>query len=112
TPGCLVTIGEKLWCVTRQIIAIRAEMVVNHVQQYHQATCMSGLHQGFQVFGPAIGRVRREWQYAVVAPVAATGEIRDGHQLDDCNAKRGQMLEPADGGEKGAFRREGADVQL
>src|ERR1022692_674009 len=87
-------------------------MVVNHVQQDHQAPFMSSLYQGLQVFGPAIGRVRRKWQYAVVAPVAATWEIRHGHQLDGCDAKRDQMLEPADGGAKSAFRREGADVQL
>src|ERR1035437_935409 len=76
TPGCLVTISEKLRCVTRQTIAIRAEVVVNDVQDDLEPGVMNPRHHLFE-FPQAAGhiagvaRIGRKKPDAVVAPIIA-----------------------------------------
>jgi hypothetical protein len=68
-----------------------------------------GIDQRLQFFGPAVRRIGRERQHAVVAPVARAGERVDGHQLDRRHAERGQRRQPPLDVRVAAAR---ADVQL
>jgi hypothetical protein len=54
-PRCLVTVGEKLRRDCLQERRFRTEMVVDHIEQNHQAAAMRGVDQRFQVFGATIG---------------------------------------------------------
>ena len=65
--------------IAGQIVTFRPEMIVDDVEKHHQPAQMRFVDQRLQVFGPAIGAVRRIQQHAVVTPVAPAGEIGDRH---------------------------------
>ena len=54
-----------------------------------------------------IGRIP---QHAVIAPISRAGEIGKRHQFERGDSGRDQMIELADHGAIGAFRRKGADM--
>ena len=54
-----------------------------------------------------IGRVP---QHAVIAPISRPREIRERHQFDRGHSGDDEMIELADHGAIGAFRRKGADM--
>ena len=103
---------EEVRGVGVQIVALWAEVIVDHVQQHHQPAFVSGVDQTLEVFRPAIGGIGREGQHAVVAPVAATGKIGHRHDLQRGYAQIGEIVEPLDNAVEVARRREAADVQL
>ncbi len=53
-PRCVQVAAEELLGVTAQVVAVRTEVVVHHVQNHHQANAMSGVDQVFELFGSAI----------------------------------------------------------
>ncbi len=81
---------EKLLGITAQVVAVRAEVVVDHVQNHHQAKTVSGVDQVLELVGRAVGGLRSVMQNAVVAPVAVTGELCNWHQFDCGNAQFGK----------------------
>ncbi len=89
-PRGVQVAAKKLLGITAQIVAVRAEVVVHHVQDNHQAKTVSGVDQVLELFRRAIGRLRSIMQNAIVAPVAITGELRKRHQLDRGNAQSGK----------------------
>ena len=95
-----------------KVVAVGAEMVVDHVQPDRQAVRVRGVHEAVQPVGAPVRLVHRVQADAVVAPAAAARKRRDRHQLDHVDAQVGQMLQVRDGGIEGAFDSEGADVQL
>ncbi len=50
---------------------------------------------------PAVAGLHGEGVHAVVAPVAAAGELRDGHKLDGRDAEVAQSVEVGDDGVEG-----------
>ncbi len=76
-----------------EVVPVRAEMIVDDVEDHHQAALMGGIDEPLQAFRAAIGAVRRIKQHAVIAPAAFAGELRDGHQLDGGDAEIDQMVE-------------------
>jgi len=111
-PG-RVTLGvEEGRRDARQDVPDRAEVVVDDVEQDHDAMGMGGVDEGLQVVRRAIGRVRRIEEHAVIAPSAPAGELRDGHQLDRGDADMAKMRQAADCRLEGPFLREGADMQF
>jgi hypothetical protein len=112
TPGRLVGVVEERACVLAEVVPLGPEVVVDDVQQHHEAARMRGLDEFLQVAGKAVGRVGRERQHAVVAPVAPSGAIRDRHELDRGHAELGEVVEPLAGGVQSARVRERAQVQL
>ena len=78
-----------------QVVALRAEVVVDDVEQHHEAARVRLLHQHLEVLGAAVGGVRREGQHAVVAPVAPAGEVGHRHQLEGGDAEFGEVVEAA-----------------
>ncbi len=95
-----------------QVVAFRAEVVVDDVEQHHQAARVRGVDEALHVVRRAVGRFGREQQHAVVAPAARAGEVGHRHQLDGRDAERDEVIETLDRGRERSFRREGAHVEL
>ena len=87
-------------------------MIVNRIKQHRDSAGVRGLDQRFEIIGTPIGRVRRIWQHAIIAPIAPARKIRHRHQLDRGHAEPDQMVELTDGRAKRAFIGEGADMKL
>ena len=73
---------------------------------------MRRVDQGPEVVRRAVGGMRREGQHAVIAPAAATGELRDGHQLGSGKAGLGQCDQAVDRRPEGPGLGKGPDVDL
>ncbi len=110
-PRGVVAVGE-IRPELREVVAVRAEVVVDHVQQHRNAPAVTGIDQAFQAFGPSVGVVRGIQVDPVVAPAALAGELRHRHQLQVSDAEFGQVVEPVDHAVESARRGEGADVDL
>ena len=108
-PGRL-RLGEERRRIAAEVISFGAEVIVDHVEKHHQPAQMRFIDQRLEIVGAAIGAVGRVPQHAVIAPVALAGEIRQRHQFQRGDAGCHQMIELADHGAVGAFRREGADM--
>lgn len=87
-------------------------MVVDHIEQHHQAVSVRNVDQRLQIFWTTVAGVRREWQRAVITPVAAPLEIRKRHQLQGGEADVRQVCEPPAHAGIVSARAEGADVRL
>lgn len=89
-PWRLPVFAEERAGVLVQVIAVGAEVVVHHVHQYHQPFAVGLVDQCAQLFGAAVGVLRRVGQHPVVAPVAFAGELPQRHQFDRADAEFGQ----------------------
>ncbi|MCY1420294.1 hypothetical protein D9M71_359090 [compost metagenome] len=81
-PGRVLVLAKKAFCVTAQVVAVRAEVVVHHVEHDHEPQVVGTVDQAFQLLRGAIAGLWCVGLHAVVAPVAFTGKLRDWHQLD------------------------------
>src|SRR5882672_4897355 len=111
SPG-RVRRSEERRRIARQIVPLRAEVIVDDVEKDHQAARVRGIDKRLEILRPAIGAVGRIEQHAVIAPVTAAREIRNRHQLDRGQAGLGHVIKSLDRAPKGPARREGADVEL
>jgi hypothetical protein len=111
-PRALVRGREELRRIAVQVVARRAEVVVDHVHEHHQAQPVGGLDEVLELVGRAVGAVRSERQHAVVTPAEAPREVGQRHQLQGRHAQRRQFLQPLGRGFVGAFFGEGAHVHL
>ena len=102
---------EELRGVGRQVVPVGAEVVVDDVEEHHQAEAVGGVDQRLQRVGRAVGGVRGVVEHAVVAP-AAVPRTGHRHQLDGGEAGGGEVRQAGARGVEGAFRGEGADVDL
>ncbi len=73
---------------------------------------MRGRDQRLEVFGPAVARIRRKGQHAVIAPIPRAGEIGERHQLDRGDAEIPQPVELGHRRTIGSRARERAEMQL
>jgi hypothetical protein len=96
TPGRDALFMKELPRIHTQIIAVRAEVVVDHIHEHHQAIGMGGVDQLLEFVGGAVGVGRGEGKNAVVAPVARSGEGIEGHQLQGGDAEVGQVRQMLD----------------
>ena len=108
-----------VWCLSvkygpkrGEVVARRAEVVVDDVEADGQALAWARVDEALQRRRAAVGVVHGVEVDAVVAPAPAPGERGDRHELDDVDAEVDEVVEPADGGVQGALGRERADVQL
>ena len=111
-PRRLVTAGEKVGRVEPQIVPVRAEVIVDDVEQNRDAAPMRGLDEGLEPLRAPVGRVGRIEADAVVAPAAAAAEVGDRHQLDRGHAEGGQVIELFGRGVERPLGRERADMQF
>ena len=75
---------------SRQIIPVRSEMIVDDVQEHHQAVPVRGVDQKLEFVGRAVAAFGRKRQHAVIAPVARAREFGDRHQFDGSDAEFGK----------------------
>ena len=111
TPRSLVARGE-VWPKQTEVIALVAEMVVDHIQNDGKAAAMSLVDEAAERFRPAVAGLHGIEPDAVVAPVAAAGKGVDRHQLDGGHAELLKGIEPFDGSVESSLGREGAEVKL
>jgi hypothetical protein len=111
-PGCPVPVGEEGGRDRVQVIPLGAEMVVDNVEDDHQAARMRRVHQRLHVVWLPVASIRRVGQHPIVAPVPAARKLGDGHELYCRDAERDEVVEPADRGAESAFRREGPKMQF
>ncbi len=112
TPWRVVRRIEELRRVRGKIVSLRSEMVVDHVEEDHQAARMRRRHQALEILRCAVGRIRGKQQDAVVSPVAFAGKIRHRHEFDRRHAKPHQIVQALDGGVESTLWRKGADMQF
>src|SRR5262249_49585497 len=104
--------SEEGRSIATEIIALRAEVIVDDIQKHHQGARMRSIDKRPQIVGRAVGAVRCIKQNAVVAPVPPPGKVGDGHELDSSDAACCDMVEFADCRAEAALRREGSDMQF
>ncbi len=110
-PGRVVLVGE-VGPISAEVVPVWAEVIVDNVQQRRETTFVAGVYEGFEIIRRAVGGMRCEEADAVVAPAAAAGKLGNRHELDVGNTEVCEVVQSVDGGEEGAFLREGADVQF
>ena len=86
-PTACAAFAEKRLRIRVQIIAVRAEVVVDDVEKHHQAEAVRGVDQRSSVLRAAVRGVGRVRQHAVIAPVARAGKIVERHQFDGGHAE-------------------------
>ncbi len=111
-PGRPLLGVEVLRCVEVQVVSVRAEVIVDHVEERHQVALMQRVDQALQVVGRAVAGIGRERQHPVVTPVAPAREVGDRHQLDGGDAEVCEVVELPPQAIEGALLAERAEVQL
>src|SRR5262249_32015934 len=104
--------GEERRQIARKIVPHRAEVIVDDVEKDREAARARGVDKRLEILRSAISAVGRVEQHAVIAPVAAAGEIRNRHQLDHREAGLDHMVEFLNRAPKIPTWCEGADVEL
>ncbi len=110
-PGGRRAVGE-VRAELGQIVAFRAEVVVDDVEEDRQAARVAGVDEAPETSRSAVGRLRRPQVYAVVAPVARARKLGDRHQLDRRHAELDEPGEMGNDRLEGSRRRERAHVNL
>src|ERR1700730_655425 len=111
-PRRLVAAGEEIWSDRRQIITLGTEVVVDDVEKDCEAAGVTRLDEVLQVVRPTVCRNRSIEEHTVITPIAASGKLRDRHQLDGSGAELGDMIEMPDCNDEVAGIGESAEVQL
>src|SRR5262249_60079555 len=86
-PRTLMAIAEVSRAERREALAVRAEMVVDDVEDDAETVQVRGIDQPAEIVGRAVMMRRREQIDAVVAPVARSGRFGNRHQLDRRDAE-------------------------
>ena len=73
-PWRLVMLGEERR-IGRHVVAVRPEVIVNHIEEHADSPLMGGVHEGHEIFRPPVTTVRSIGQHSIVAPPVATREI-------------------------------------
>src|SRR3546814_18499522 len=92
-----------------QVIAVRSEVVVDDIDEDHQAERVRRVDQLLEFIRRAVGRVRRIRQHPVVAPVARTREVIEWHQFDSGDAELDERRQTLDHAQETAA---GTDMQF
>lgn len=112
SPVVLIAVGEVVRTEAAEIIAVRPEVVVDHVQDHRQPDRVGGIDQALEGIVVAVAVEGRIRAHAVVAPVPASGKLVHRHDLQDGDPQIAQVRELADRRIEGALGGEGADVDL
>jgi hypothetical protein len=111
TPEGPVPVG-KVGTELLEIVALRTEMVVDHIEHDGESFLVACINQSAETGGPAIGALRRVQRCPVVSPITASGELRHRHDLDGGDAQLAELGQVLDDSFEGAHWCKGADVQL
>ena len=92
-PLGLVPLREVVVRERSEVVAVGAEVVVNHVEDHRQAEAVGAVDEPAEVIGPAVAVERGEQIDAVVAPAEGAGELGHRHDLQDRDAQVGEVRE-------------------
>src|SRR5271168_3640697 len=81
----------EIWPKFTGIVAIRTEVVVDHIEQHSETLAMCRIDQPLQAIRAAIWLVRRKQVHAVISPATPPGKRRNRQEFDMGNA---EFLEP------------------
>src|SRR5579871_714133 len=87
-PLGFVLLAEEPGRERAEIIAIRPEVIVDHIEGYRDAVLMGCVDERSHVVRLAVEPGGREEIDAVIAPPEAAGEIGDRHELDESDPGR------------------------
>src|SRR6266511_1606527 len=87
-----VAVREILWGELRQVVPIRPDMIIDHVQDHPQPHCMRSIDKAAALIRCAVQSRRRKQVDTVISPAETAGEVRHWHDLDDSNAGICQLL--------------------
>ena len=73
--------------IVAQAVAVRTQVIVDHVENDSDLHGMRGIHQRAEVVRRPVNSRRRKQHNAVVTPVSAAREISNGQQLDGPDAE-------------------------
>src|SRR5579862_212440 len=91
SPGGAMPASKELRRIKTEVVSLGTEMVVDNVEKHHDAEVVRGLNESFEIVGATVRVIGGEWQNAVVAPVASSGEVAEWHQLDSGDSKIGNV---------------------
>ena len=80
-----------------EVVAIGAEMIVDHVQDHAQAERVRSIDEAPKVVGRSIDMRGREPLDAIVAPAEPAGKFGDRHHFQNRDAGFGQMRQLGQG---------------
>ena len=111
TPGRGVAVG-KIRSKFCQVIAHRAEVVIDHVQQHGEPFAMARIHEVLKIVGLSVGIENRIQIHSVIAPSTLAGEIGDRHQLHVGHTQVFQIVQAGLCRFQRSLRRKRAQMQL
>src|SRR5258708_19311257 len=68
-PRRVVALGEELGPVDVEVVPLRAEMVVDDVEEHGEAARMAGIDEPLQILRPTVAAVRRAAPHPPIAPI-------------------------------------------
>jgi len=107
-----MTIRHVLIAVHGKIIAVGAEVVVDHVQDDSETSRMRRIDKALERVLVPIDVRRRKQVDAVVAPIPSAGKFRQRHQFDERDPAIFQFIQLSNRGIEAALRSECADMEL
>ena len=111
-PACFVERRQVVVGKLPQVIAHRAEVVVDHVEHHGQAQAMRFVDKAAKIVGRAVQPSRRVQVHAVVAPAKLAGELGHRHHFDHRDADVDEQRQLFDRRGVGSLGRERAEVQF
>ena len=84
-------LAEELRCEFAEVVAVGAEMIVDHVQDHAQAERMRAIDEAAKVVGRSIDMRGREPLDAVITPAESARKFGHRHHFQNGDAGFGQM---------------------
>jgi hypothetical protein len=110
-PRDMVLLG-KIRAEVSEVIPFGAEVIIDDIQNNRDSLPVAGVNEPFEACGSTVGTVDGERIHTIIAPVAITRKLSDGHDFNCRDSQLEQFIEISDDGIKMAFRREGPDVKF
>ena len=101
-------VGAELF----EVVARRAQVVVDHVKNHAESAFVGRIHQALQSVRATVDLVDRVPEHTVVAPVVSSVEAVDRHDFHEADAEVYQVIETFDRGVECSFGGERSDVQF
>ena len=111
-PFVVVAIGEISRGEQFEIVSVRAEMVVDDVEDDGDPESMGAVDEAAKIHRSAVEPGRREEVDAVISPAEPAGEFRHGHNFEAGDTELGESRQLTRSGFPASVRGEGADMHL
>src|SRR5208282_2807919 len=112
TPFVVVAIGEISRGEQFEIVSVRAEMIVDDVEDHGDPESMGAVDEAAEISRPTVKACWCEEIDAIVSPAEAAWEFRHGHNFEAGNAEFRERRQLAQGAFPISLRGEGADMHL